>query len=124
MIITTTHTLEGYEVEHYFGIVTGEAIVGANLFKDLFASIRDIVGGRAAAYEGELRKARDIALGEMQDLAEDLGANAIIGVDVDYETIGGKGSMLMVAACGTAVKLRRSGTSSRIQGRPKERVWE
>jgi uncharacterized protein YbjQ (UPF0145 family) len=107
MIITTTTTIEGKPVQEYLGIVTGEAILGANLFRDLFAGIRDIVGGHSGAYEKELRRAREIALDEMRQAAEQLGANAIIGVDLDYETIemGGGGGMLMVTASGTAVRL-------------------
>ncbi len=107
MIITTTPSVEGRPVRGYLGIVTGEAIMGANIFKDLFAGIRDIVGGRSGAYEQELRRARDTAIAEMEDAAAQLGANAIIGVDLDYETIelGGGGGMLMVTASGTAVKL-------------------
>jgi uncharacterized protein YbjQ (UPF0145 family) len=105
MIITTTPTVEGKSVTEYLGIVTGEAIMGANLFKDLFASIRDIVGGRAAAYEKELIRAKEIALTEMQDRAAALGANAVIGVDLDYEVLGQNSSMLMVSASGTAVKI-------------------
>jgi uncharacterized protein YbjQ (UPF0145 family) len=103
MLLTTTTTLEGRKIKQYLGVVSGEAIMGANLFKDLFAGISDIVGGRSAAYERELRKAKDIALAEMQQYAEEMGANAIIGIDLDYETIGANGSMLMVAASGTAV---------------------
>ena len=108
MIITTTPDIQGHEIEEYCGMVTGEAILGANLFKDLFARIRDIVGGRSAAYEGELRQARQIALEDMHQEAESLGANAIVGVDLDYETvgIGRAGNMLMVTASGTAVKIR------------------
>lgn len=108
MIITTTPDIQGYEIQEYCGMVTGEAILGANIFKDLFASIRDIVGGRSAAYEDELRKARQIALEEMHQEAESLGANAIVGVDLDYETVGvGRGgNMLMVTASGTAVKVK------------------
>ncbi len=102
MISTTTHSIEGKRIVKYHGIVTGEAILGANIFKDLFAGIRDIVGGRSAAYEGELRKARKIALEEADQAALELGANAVIGVDLDYETVGG-GSMLMVSVSGTAV---------------------
>lgn len=107
MILTTTHDIKGYEIQEYFGIVTGEAILGANIFKDFFARIRDIVGGRSAAYEEELRKARQIALEDMHQEAESLGANAIVGVDLDYETIGiGRGgTMLMVSTSGTAVKV-------------------
>jgi uncharacterized protein YbjQ (UPF0145 family) len=107
MLITTTHTLDGRQVSEYLGLVTGDAILGANIFKDFFAGIRDIVGGRSAAYEKELRKAKDIAIKEMADAAAALGANAIVGVDLDYETIGsGQGSnMLMVSASGTAVRI-------------------
>jgi uncharacterized protein YbjQ (UPF0145 family) len=105
MITTTTHGVDGRPVRQYLGIVTGEAILGANLFKDLFAGIRDLVGGRSAAYEKELQRAREIALGEMQEHARNLGADAVIGVDLDYEVIGQSGSMLMVSASGTAVKL-------------------
>jgi uncharacterized protein YbjQ (UPF0145 family) len=102
MIVTTTPGIEGKRITRYHGVVTGEAILGANIFKDLFAGIRDIVGGRSAAYERELRKARDIALSEMRDAAAEKGANAIVGVDLDYETVG-QGSMLMVSVSGTAV---------------------
>ena len=107
MQITTTHSLDGQRVREYLGIVTGEAILGANIFRDLLAGIRDIVGGRAASYEKELRKARDVALDEMVAEADGLGADAVIGVDLDYETIsmGGGGGMLMVTASGTAVVL-------------------
>lgn len=108
MLMTTTATLEGMRIEEYLGLVQGEAILGANIFKDLFAGIRDIVGGRSGAYESELRKARQIALDEMQAQAADLGANAVIAIDVDYETIqlGDRGgNMLMVSASGTAVRL-------------------
>ncbi len=103
MIVTTTPTIEGKRVTRYLGVVTGEAILGANVFKDFFAGIRDIVGGRSSAYEKELRKARTIALAEVQQAAAELGANAVIGVDIDYETVGGSGSMLMVSVSGTAV---------------------
>jgi uncharacterized protein YbjQ (UPF0145 family) len=105
MIVVTTPNLEGRRIKQYLGMVSGDAILGANLFKDLFAGIRDIVGGRSAAYEKELRDAKRIALVEMMDEATELGANAIVGVDVDYETIttGGGGSMLMVSTNGTAV---------------------
>ena len=103
MIVTTTPGIEGRTITAYRGIVTGEAIMGANMFKDLFAGIRDIVGGRSAVYEEELRKAKDIALQEMQERAQAKGANAIVGVDLDYETVGANGSMLMVTASGTAV---------------------
>ncbi|MFN4168233.1 MAG: heavy metal-binding domain-containing protein [Pannonibacter phragmitetus] len=106
MLVTTTSTLQGREIVEYRGLVTGEAILGANIFKDLFAGIRDIVGGRSGAYEAELAKARKIALDELQQQAASLGANAVIGVDLDYETVGNGGSMLMVSATGTAVVIR------------------
>ena len=111
MLITTTPTVQGAEIDSYYGIVTGEAILGANLFKDFFAGIRDIVGGRSAAYEEELRRARDTAIDEMAMEAEALGANAVVGVDLDYETIqvGRGGTMLMVSASGTAVNIRWKG---------------
>jgi len=107
VILTTTTTIEGQPVREYIGIVHGEAILGANLFRDLFASIRDIVGGRSGAYEEELRRAREIALEEMAQEARDRGANAVIAVDVDYEAIqiGSGGAMLMVTASGTAVRV-------------------
>ncbi len=104
MLITTTNTVEGKKVVKYLGLVSGEAILGANIFKDIFAGIRDIVGGRSQAYERELQKAKTIALQEMQLQAQELGGNAIIAVDLDYETVG-SGSMLMVSAAGTAVVL-------------------
>ncbi len=103
MIITTTPHVEGKSVRRYLGIVTGEAIMGANLFKDLFAGIRDLVGGRSATYEQELAKARQIAISEMEEAAQRLGANAVIGVDLDYEVLGQGNGMLMVAVSGTAV---------------------
>ncbi len=105
MIVTTTPSIEGQPVSEYLGIVSGEAIMGANMFKDMFAGIRDIVGGRSGAYEEELRRAKDIAMREMQENAAHMGANAILGVDLDYETVGANGSMLMVTASGTAVVL-------------------
>ena len=105
MILTTTTSIEGRPVQEYVGIVTGEAILGANIFKDLFAGIRDIVGGRSGAYEEELRKARAIALEELSEAARQVGAEAVVGVDIDYETVGQGGSMLMVTASGTAVRL-------------------
>ena len=104
-IVTTTQTVEGRQITAYLGIVTGEAILGANIFKDLFAGLRDIVGGRSGAYEQELRKARTIALDELTQAATAAGADAVVGVDIDYETVGQGGSMLMVTASGTAVKL-------------------
>jgi uncharacterized protein YbjQ (UPF0145 family) len=103
IIVTTTPSIEGRRVVRYAGLVTGEAILGANIFKDLFAGIRDIVGGRSATYERELRNARDIAVTELRQAAAELGANAVVGVDIDYETVGGSGSMLMVSVSGTAV---------------------
>jgi uncharacterized protein YbjQ (UPF0145 family) len=105
MIITTTTAIEGRPVRDYLGVVTGEVIVGANLFKDLFAGIRDIVGGRSGAYESTLRDARQQAFREMEEEAGQLGGNAVIGVDIDYEVIGKEGSMLMVSVSGTAVRL-------------------
>lgn len=103
MIVTTTALIEGRPVQDYKGIVTGEVIVGANLFRDLFASVRDIVGGRSGAYEDVLARARKEALSEMEGEAKKLGANAVIGVDLDYEVLGSNGSMLMVSCSGTAV---------------------
>ena len=103
MIITTTPIIEGKRIKKYLGVVTGEAIMGANLFRDLFASIRDIVGGRSAAYEKELKQAREIALEEIKEAALNLGANAVVAVDIDYEVLGAKSGMLMVSVSGTAV---------------------
>lgn len=107
MIVTTTNTIEGHTVGEYKGIVTGEAILGTNIFRDIFAGIRDIVGGRSASYEKVLREARETALAELQEQARAMGANAVVGVDIDYENIstGSSGSMLMVSASGTAVVL-------------------
>lgn|SRR5574344_1436252 len=105
MIISTTPSLEGKRITNYYGVVTGETIIGANLFRDFFAGIRDIVGGRASSYEEVLREAKDAALKEMSERAEAIGANAIVGVDLDYETVGSNSSMLMVTASGTAVKI-------------------
>lgn len=105
MILSTTSSLDGRKITAYLGLVSGEAILGANIFKDFFAGIRDIVGGRSAAYEAELRKAKQIAIEEMQAEAQRLGANAVIGVDLDYENLGAQGGMLMVCASGTAVKV-------------------
>jgi uncharacterized protein YbjQ (UPF0145 family) len=105
MLITTTNNIEGKRITQYYGLVSGETIIGANIVKDLFASITDIVGGRSGAYEQTLREAKDTALQEMTQEAQRMGANAIIGVDLDYETLGSGGSMLMVTACGTAVRL-------------------
>lgn len=105
MLVTTTPSIEGKRIITYYGIVSGETIIGANLFRDFFAGIRDIVGGRAGAYEDVLRKAKETALREMEDQAQRMGANAVVGVDLDYETVGGSGSMLMVTASGTAVRI-------------------
>lgn len=108
ILVTTTTTLEGMRVTRYLGIVSGEAILGANIFKDFFAGIRDIIGGRSGAYEQELRKAKAIAMDEMVIQARELGANAVIAVDLDYESIGtDRGGMLMVTAAGTAVVCER-----------------
>jgi uncharacterized protein YbjQ (UPF0145 family) len=104
MLLTTTPTVEGRKITEYLGIVTGEAIIGANIIRDVFAAVTDIVGGRSAAYEESLREAREAALRELQDEAMQRGGNAVIGVDIDYEVLG-QGSMLMVAASGTAVVL-------------------
>lgn len=105
MIITTTPTVEGKKISAYRGIVTGEAILGVNIFKDIFAGIRDLVGGRSATYEKELQRAREIALAELQERAQMLGAHAIVGVDLDYEVLGANNGMLMISASGTAVTL-------------------
>ena len=103
MLITTTPNIEGKRITRYYGIVSGETIIGANIFRDFFASIRDVIGGRSNSYEEVLRKAKDSALREMEEQAMRLGANAVIGVDLDFETVGQNGSMLMVTASGTAV---------------------
>ena len=105
VIVTTTPTVEGHPIQEYLGIVTGEVIVGANLFRDMFANIRDIVGGRSGSYERILADARKQAIEELQAEAASLGGNAVVGIDLDYEVIGANGSMLMVSASGTAVKL-------------------
>jgi uncharacterized protein YbjQ (UPF0145 family) len=104
MLVTTTPNLEGKKIEHYYGVVVGEAVMGANVFKDIFASIRDIVGGRSGSYEDELTRARKIAFQELTEEAAALGANAVVGIDIDYEVVGKNGSMLMVSICGTAVR--------------------
>lgn len=106
MQFSTTPTLEGQQIAVYCGIVTGEAILGTNIFRDFFAGVRDIVGGRSGAYEKELRKAREMAFAELGCQAAELGADAVVGIDIDYETVGKDGSMLMVSVSGTAVKLR------------------
>ena len=103
MILTTTPQIDGYPIRAYKGVMTGETIIGANVFKDFMAGIRDIVGGRSASYEKVLREAKDTSMMEMMERAQQMGANAIVGIDIDYETIGGSGSMLMVATSGTAV---------------------
>jgi uncharacterized protein YbjQ (UPF0145 family) len=103
LILTTTPNLDGKKITRYYGIVSGEAIIGANLFRDLFAGIRDIVGGRSGSYEEVLREAKQNALSELEENARRMGANAVVGIDLDYETVGSNGSMLMVTAAGTAV---------------------
>lgn len=103
MEMTTTPSFEGKKIAKYCGVVAGEAVLGANIVKDLFASVRDIVGGRSGTYENELRKARQIALDELAEQARELGANAVVGIDIDYEVLGEKNGMLMVSASGTAV---------------------
>jgi len=105
MIVTTTPSVEGRRITHYYGIVAGEAIMGANIFRDFLASITDVIGGRSAAYEDQLIKARKMAIQEMCDRAAQLGANAVVGVDIDYEVLGSSNGMLMVTALGTAVRL-------------------
>ncbi|MDX9707072.1 MAG: heavy metal-binding domain-containing protein [Azospira sp.] len=103
MLLTTTPNIEGRRIVRYCGVVAGEAILGANLFKDLFAGIRDLVGGRSGTYEKELQRARDIAMKELAERAAELGANAVVGIDLDYEVMGERNGMLMVSASGTAV---------------------
>ncbi len=103
MIVTTTPSIQDKNIREYRGLVTGETIVGANIFKDLFAGIRDIVGGRSASYEKELRRAREMAMQEMTEAAVQAGANAVVGVDLDYEVLGQNNGMLMVSVSGTAV---------------------
>lgn len=105
MLLTTTNNIEGKPIQQYIGIVTAEAIIGANIFKDLFAGIRDIVGGRSGTYERVIEEARGNALQELQGKAQQMGANAVVGIDLDFETVGSGGSMLMVVATGTAVKI-------------------
>jgi uncharacterized protein YbjQ (UPF0145 family) len=106
MILTTTPSIEGKRITQYLGVVTGETIVGANIFKDIMAGIRDIVGGRSGAYEKAFRKAREIAFEEMEQEAAELGANAVVGIDIDTETVGSQGAMLMVSVSGTAVTIQ------------------
>ncbi|MCP4635438.1 MAG: heavy metal-binding domain-containing protein [Methyloversatilis sp.] len=103
MLLATTPTLEGRPIRQYHGVVTGEAIIGANIFKDMFASIRNVVGGRAGAYESTLADARSAAMEDMSEVAAKLGANAIVGIDIDYEVLGADNGMLMVCVSGTAV---------------------
>lgn len=103
MDMTTTPNFEGRQITRYCGVVAGEAVLGANIIKDMFASVRDIVGGRSGTYEKELRKARQIAMDELAEQARELGANAVVGIDIDYEVLGEKNGMLMVSASGTAV---------------------
>ncbi|MED1047331.1 heavy metal-binding domain-containing protein [Bacillus mycoides] len=103
MIVTTTNTIQGKEIIEYVDIVNGEAIMGANIVRDIFASVRDVVGGRSGAYESKLKEGRDIAMEEMKQLATQKGANAIVGIDVDYEVV--RDGMLMVAVSGTAVRV-------------------
>ena len=105
MILSTTPTIEGHPIREYRGVVTGETIIGANFIKDIFANIRDVIGGRSGSYERVLREAKDTALREMADRAASLGCNAIVGIDLDYETVGSSNSMLMVTCSGTAVIL-------------------
>lgn len=103
MLLSTTTAIEGRPVNRYLGVVTGEAIIGANIFRDMFATVRDIVGGRSATYERGLAEARDVAMAEMRKKAQELGANAVIGIDIDYEVLGQNNGMLMVSVSGTAV---------------------
>ena len=105
MLMTTTPSVEGKRIVRYLGVVTGETIIGANVFRDFLAGVRDFFGGRFASYEAVLREAKDTALEEMARQAEALGANAVVGIDLDYETVGGSGSMLMVTCSGTAVRV-------------------
>ena len=105
MLMTTTASAEGKQIVRYLGVVTGETIIGANVFRDFLAGVRDFFGGRSASYEAVLREAKDTALEEMARQAEALGANAVVGIDLDYETVGGSGSMLMVTCSGTAVRV-------------------
>lgn len=109
MQMTTTPNIEGKRITRYCGVVAGEAILGANIFKDLFAGIRDLVGGRSGTYEKELQRARDIALKELAERAQEIGANAVVGIDLDYEVMGERNGMLMVSASGTAVIVEQDG---------------
>lgn len=105
MLLTTTNTIEGKPIRQYIGIISSETIIGANIFKDLFAGIRDIVGGRSGTYERVIEQAKESAMAELQQKAQALGANAVVGIDLDFETVGSNGSMLMVVATGTAVNI-------------------
>jgi len=105
MLLTTTNTIEGKPIQQYIGIISSETIIGANIFKDLFAGIRDIVGGRSGTYERVIEQAKESAMAELQQKAQGLGANAVVGIDLDFETVGSNGSMLMVVATGTAVRI-------------------
>lgn len=107
MIVTTTNSVEGKRIVDYYGVVAGEAIMGANVFRDFMASISDVIGGRSSAYEDQLIKAREIAIKEMSERAQSMGANAVVGVDIDYEVLGAKNGMLMVSASGTAVRVEQ-----------------
>ncbi|GAB2520427.1 heavy metal-binding domain-containing protein [Microbulbifer agarilyticus] len=104
MLKTTTHSIDGHQIQQYLGVVVGEAILGANIFKDLFGSITDVIGGRSGAYEREMGKARKLAFSEIEAEARSMGANAIVGIDLDYEVVGEKGGMMMVSVSGTAVR--------------------
>ncbi len=108
MLKTTTSSVDGKEIQDYLEVVVGEAILGANIFKDIFGAIRDVVGGRSGAYEKEMGKARKIAFKEMEEQALNLGANGIVGIDIDYEVVGQQGGMMMVSVSGTAVKFKKS----------------
>ena len=107
MILTTTSEIEGYHIESYQGVIVGEAVLGANFMRDFFARVRDVVGGRSGAYEKELKRSREIAMDELRNEARLLGANAVVGMDLDYEVMGAEGSIIMVSVSGTAVKIRR-----------------
>lgn len=105
MLLTTTPTIQSQEIKEYLGIVTGETIIGANFMKDFLAGIRDIIGGRSSSYEKVLREGKETSLKELEERAQQMGANAVVGIDLDYETVGAQGSMLMVTCSGTAVKI-------------------
>lgn len=106
MLKTTTSVVDGKEIQDYIDVVVGEAILGANIFKDIFGAVRDVIGGRSGAYEKEMGKARDIAFKEMEEKASGLGADGIVGIDIDYEVVGSQGGMMMVSVSGTAVKFK------------------